>query len=68
MKREVKEDFFIRGDEAKAYYSLYGNLYFSVPHYVKEVILDYENQFTYVTYPSGVKSGIGVIIKSMEEI
>ena len=44
------------GDEAKSYYSLYGDLYFEVPHYVKSYIIKKDK--IEVVYASGSSMGI----------
>ena len=43
-------------DESQAYYTLYGNLYFEVPHYVKSYKEDAEK--IQVWYASGSYAGI----------
>ena len=54
------------GDEAKSYYSLYGDLYFEVPHYVISYKVEYGN--ISVKYPGGHTLGISTMeyVKSLK--
>ena len=47
------------GDEDKSYYSLYGDLYFEVPHYVISYKVEYGN--ISVKYPGGHTLGISTM-------
>ena len=56
MRYFTLKDCLPHGDEARAYYTLYGDLYFEVPHYVKSYEIDQEK--ISVRFPSG--SGMSI--------
>jgi hypothetical protein len=56
MREITLKNFVTFDDESQSYYKLYGDLYFSVPHFVKKYIIDDEK--IQVWYASGSYAGI----------